>query len=527
MRSVLIVDDEAIVIRALEKGVHWDEIGVEKVYTAREVKSAREILQQHPVDVILCDIEMPHVNGLELVRWVKTRMPQIVVLLLTGHADFSYAKEAISLGVYDYLLKPVVYKDLQEIIDKALEESCNRQKEQEFKTAWKDNQESLMADFMRELVRSEDVYSKEQMLNLAKSYHLEFGFEDMFLMVYMKVKALEQGGDRRDAIAEYMGYVRRLFGELPNMHYLMNPWEETVLLMYRIMPGQPVEENRVRERAVDLIQLAYTYGPYTVSCYISEIFNLEEMNLMLLKLKEKSENNVLYDRKVYLVSRLNTSAAKPEKMELDTKKWIGMLEDGKFEALIQSVDFSLHHIVISGDMDKERLMQIYSVFMQMIYFHMKLREYAVHEVFEIEKLSDWQQKAVKSVEAFREFVRKICAGLESYEKSEQSLDSVVGRAKKYINEHMAEEISREEIAAYVSLSENYLSKIFKKETGYSISDYVLLRRMTQAKTLLIETTYSVSEIALAVGYSNSAYFIKMFKREVGKTPNEYRKEMRI
>lgn len=527
MSDILIVDDEIIVIRAIEKGVCWEELGIKKIYTAREVKGAKVVLEHHPVNVILCDIEMPNASGLELVKWLHEKMPEVVVILLTGHADFEYAREAISLGVFEYLLKPVVYKQLQDKIASALLEAEARKKDMEIKKAWKDNQESLMADFLRTLIKSDDVYTKEQMYLLSRSFHLEFVPEDMFLPVYIKVKSIHESDSSREAFGEFMSYVRRLFSLDGQMFYLLNPWEEVVVVLYQLQPDIPIPEEAVREKAVKLTQLAYTYGNYLVSCYISEIFQLTEINLILRKLREKSENNVIYDRKVFLVSRRNTSVRKPGKVELDTKKWIGFLECSQFKPLIQSVDFALHHLVISGEMDKERLTQIYSVFMQMIFFYMKNHEFPVFDVFMMEELSGWQVKAVRSVEDFRKFVCYVVEALEKYKKNVQDADSLVGKARKYIDEHLSEDISRESIAAYVALSENYLSKIFKKETGYSISDYLLIRRMAQAKTLLIETARPVGQIAMEVGYSNSAYFIKMFKREVGKTPNEYRKEMRI
>ena len=107
------------------------------------------------------------------------------------------------------------------------------------------------------------------------------------------------------------------------------------------------------------------------------------------------------------------------------------------------------------------------------------------------------------------------------------MGDVVGVVKKYIDEHLAEKISRPDIAEYVALNENYLSRLFHKEIGCSISDYILRKRVNMAKKLLISTKLSVSAIGERVGYDTTTYFIRLFKREVGKTPKEYRKEMKI
>ena len=150
---------------------------------------------------------------------------------------------------------------------------------------------------------------------------------------------------------------------------------------------------------------------------------------MLNKLREKSENNVMYDRKVFLVSRLNTKAHRPEPVALDTKKWIGFLESGRLEELVQSVDFTLHHMVITGEMDKERLTQVYSVFMQMIFYYMKSHEYSVYEGFSVEELTDWQVRAVKSVEDFGSLSATWCRGLISAAKRSKAWTPLWGGQK--------------------------------------------------------------------------------------------------
>ena len=106
-------------------------------------------------------------------------------------------------------------------------------------------------------------------------------------------------------------------------------------------------------------------------------------------------------------------------------------------------------------------------------------------------------------------------------------NDVISEAKKYIEEHLGEKISRSEIADYVFLNENYLSRLFHKEVGCSISKYILEKRLALSKKLLIQTKLSVSEIGEKVGYDTTTYFVRIFKQETGKTPNEFRKDMRI
>lgn len=117
--NILLVDDQSAIVENLKNGIHWTELGFSDVYTACSAKEAKLILVNNYVDVLLTDIEMPEENGMELLRWVKERYPEIIGIFLTSHADFAYAKEAISLGGFDYILQPARYADVEKVLREA------------------------------------------------------------------------------------------------------------------------------------------------------------------------------------------------------------------------------------------------------------------------------------------------------------------------------------------------------------------------------------------------------------------------
>ena len=116
--SVLLVDDEELALMGLEEGIEWESLNVDKVYKCHSKDTAIRMLKIYPVDIIITDIEMPNGNGLSLIRWVKENKPEIKAIFYTGYAEFSYAQEALRLGVEDYLLKPIPYDELMTIIQK-------------------------------------------------------------------------------------------------------------------------------------------------------------------------------------------------------------------------------------------------------------------------------------------------------------------------------------------------------------------------------------------------------------------------
>lgn len=116
--NVLIADDEEIALLGLEEGINWEELDVDRIYKCHSRDTAIRMLQTYQVDFIITDIEMPNGNGLELIKWVKDNKPKIRSVFYTGHAEFSYAQEALRLGVEDYLLKPIAYEELEKILFK-------------------------------------------------------------------------------------------------------------------------------------------------------------------------------------------------------------------------------------------------------------------------------------------------------------------------------------------------------------------------------------------------------------------------
>ena len=120
--NLLLVDDDAYVLEALQKSLDWDTMGIENVYTAQSVNRARKIIEDIPIQILVCDIEMPKENGFELLKWLKEKEYIITEILLTSYAEFKYATEAIKYGCYAYALKPIDYEELEKLITGAIEE---------------------------------------------------------------------------------------------------------------------------------------------------------------------------------------------------------------------------------------------------------------------------------------------------------------------------------------------------------------------------------------------------------------------
>ncbi len=121
--NILIVDDQKTIVDGLKGGLDWKKIGIDRVHTACSAKEAKLVLLNFEIDILLTDIEMPEENGISLLQWTKQRYPQIVGIFLTSHADFEYAREAIKLGGFDYILQPVRYEEVEKVLLRAVAEA--------------------------------------------------------------------------------------------------------------------------------------------------------------------------------------------------------------------------------------------------------------------------------------------------------------------------------------------------------------------------------------------------------------------
>ena len=138
--NLLIVDDEYLVVEEVVTVTDWELLGITEIYSATNAVSAVRILNEKKIDIMICDIEMPKENGLSLIQWIQDMYPEIINIILTGYPDFNYARSAISLGVYRYLLKPIAFDELEETIASVVE------KLEEYKTKNKPEADPEIAD---------------------------------------------------------------------------------------------------------------------------------------------------------------------------------------------------------------------------------------------------------------------------------------------------------------------------------------------------------------------------------------------
>lgn len=519
MCQILLVDDELLTIQAIERNINWHSCGIKRVLLCDNVPQARELLEQEEITMVISDIEMPGEDGISFVSWIRQERPWMPIFFLTGFTEFEYAKAAVSLKAEDYILKPVNYCELEEKIRDALKKVELKKQEGRMQQQFALHRDELYGEWIRYILGSAVEPSQKEILCLVERFHLDFTIDCCYLLARLRLQRKEEfsweylAGMKQELVEILEGHGRTAYTanfQDGRLDFCVKYQEEAV--------GFPEE---IRE---SLARLAAGWET-ACCCFLSEPVKVEQIIPMVRKIADRDVRNVLYQNKLILVGLRNIPAGEREET-VDDRKWRELLENRKFEQLASAIDFSLQGLVVSNLMDRESLNVVYNHFMQLMYHYIGENFTQREAMLRDGRLGELQKKALNSVEDFRRFMHLF---LECMQQNLMEADEnrMVAEVKKYIDQHLTERISRIQVAEHVALNENYLSRLFHQEMGMSISDYILQKRIVLAKRLLVQTDRSVSEIGNEVGYDATAYFIRLFKREVGKTPKEYRKDMRI
>jgi two-component system, response regulator YesN len=533
---LLVVDDEAFALKSVVDTIDWRSLQITEVFSASDAEEARERLGEYAVDVMICDIEMPGENGLELLDWMRKRGIATETIFLTGHDKFDYAQTALQIGCFDYLLKPIAHDRLKDTVMRALRKLEDTQrklslhsKAERYENLLKTQRHVLIDRFWIDLIEpageTASVSVSEPHTSYLSMIHPEFSANDVFIPLLLSVDRWKQSfGSRDENILEYamMNSARET---------VLRDWMGTVvkcrsgaifIIIYdavRIADDKKELEWRCRRFIADCNQYFYSH----VSCYIGLPGLITGIAASCAELLDMERRNVSRSDAIFIeggnyedqVSML--SVIWPSELAV-------LFESGKKEELQRRLDELFRVYENQKSFSKENLKAFYYHFVSMIYQTFHKNGISVDHALESLNRHDDMLQATKSLSQLKAWTKRmIDASMTAREKHRNREPSVVELIEQYVLSHMSEDLTREDIAAFLHFNPAYLSRLFKKETGLSLSDYIMDQRMTQAKRLLSESDLKVSDVAEITGYRNFSYFSKLFKKQEGFTPQEFRK----
>lgn len=521
--NLLIVDDEIVTTEVLKEKLDRKYLGIEEIYTAYNVAMAEKILRQERIEVILCDVEMPQANGLELLNWVRDNQGEVEFLFLTSHEKFEYVYGAMQKRAANYLLKPIDIPKINQALYVVIENIRRQKQLKEVKEYWNYGKRKILRDFWRNLLLGELTGDDKIQGELVK-----LGIEDMireqYILVFFqfqkeKIFGHSQGESRQldqFIIENILAESLTDEFEMANIIHLEERQQYNVIAV-----SDKAKEDMRSQVQTARSMLEQYYNKALCAVYISEEDKLCRLGTVRREIQDYAREHIYDNGEIIFFSEVGKQTERFQK-RLDEKFVLQCLEKGERVKLLEY----LQKIIVGiQKVDKSRiqmeyfqmdLMQIVGIF---LYTHrMNLESFFLDESYK--KIRDRSLTSTLClIQWSAHYVNKVFDEIRDREKGKSVTDTMVD----YIHNHYEENVNRNILAEIVHLSPEYVGKIFKKEMGVGINEYLNQLRIQKAQNLLDSTNYKIIDIALMVGYDNMPYFSSIFKKTVGMSPAEYKK----
>ncbi|WP_336784628.1 helix-turn-helix domain-containing protein [Paenibacillus sp. MMO-177] len=530
MYTLLIVDDEMIAVKAIASGIDWSGLPISSIYEAYDYDEAVELLTNHSIDILITDIEMPGKSGLHLLEFVHQHYPDLATIITTGHANFDYAQKAIKHGSLHYLLKPLDFSELKGLVTNALMKINEMKKVKQYtadydtyQKQWNQQLPILRERFWQDLINERSSVAQDKLQAAAELYHIPVTEDMHVLPILISVEQWQAALTTRDE--EILEYALRnaadelLLGTYPGQILQERHGSNVALLFFeRLEDCSSLFTSEMTERCTKYIQQCRTYFRVNLSCYIGEAVPIPSVSAMFRELILMEKNNLTKHQTV-LYYRDHKENHSESRLTLPPyTEWQTLVETRKKNDLIERI-----HLWFDGMLEEsatpQSLQAFYGSYLNLFY-QVGINKGISSLPFDLDCNL---QSALRSIPHAREWAIQVAERFFEWNEEQPNYQSsVIEAASDYIYEHLDNELSREQIAEHVHLNPAYLSRLFKKEKGISLSDFIVKVRMEKAKQLLQEPEIKISNAASSVGYTHFSHFAKMFKKVIGQTPQEYR-----
>jgi len=533
MYKVFLVEDEIVIREGIKNKIHWEEEGFKIVGDESDGELAYPMIIREQPDILITDIKMPFMDGLELSKLLKKDMPNLKIIIISGYSDFGYAQQAIDIGVNEYMLKPVTPDKLVAAVKNAAAAIEKERKEkgilEQYQLLVYQKQGEKRKDFFDALVSgkmtlSQIIEQEEELgINMMASAFcvLLFQFkvqEDMYeysneivecearmeqeLRTFPDIKVFERGTD---------GWAFILLGE--NDVRIDELTQELCNLLIRICDGKVHFFGGIGRGVHRVRDLQQSYLDAN-SAFSLRYFQSKDQFL--------SYNDVR-NIKAQIGNRINVSDLNLEKHDRN------LLEDFLKRGTIQDVDGFVdsyfegfganamssalfrHYIILDGC----------SVIMKFIKSFNYPKEMIDNSLKSMNSVTD-QLSSLENCGTFYKSILKEAIDLRN-KNSQKRYAGLIEQAKEYINlKFIMSDLTLDKVASTVNVSPNYFSSLFNQETGMTFIEYLTDIRMEKAKDYLRCSGKKITEIGILVGYQDSHYFSYIFRKTQNCTPSEYR-----
>lgn len=523
---ILLVDDDPIILEDIRNSIHWEKLGIHSVFTALDATEARAILLREPMDIIVCDIEMPQESGLELLCWYRQQQWDGQFLLLTSYAKFEYATQALQLRAEAYLTKPFNVETMEMALQKAVQDrrKALAQAQTNALGQWiVGNIRETHLSVWHQLLSGSTTTSYQHLIQRLRKTPLEMDMDASYRLVLSKITNLEE--DLETYGNELLTFMLQniqseTFSGAPENQNVLSYNYPGCYLLVAVCPDGP--DGDFRRKCTSLQNHFSKLLTSTVTfcimnpCKIADFHQVFRQGTRLLSqcVAFYGETFFEYQSEDYLHDRAPI---------LKIPQLAEYLETGNKREFMTYLKKVLDARVQSAVLDASMLKSIHREIQQAMYSHMSKQGIQISLLINDSLSESIAAKADRSALDLLRSTDFFLDKLFAYEKELERSRSLIENINNYIHLHYGENIGRNEIGAAFYLVPEYLSKLYKKSTGINLKDYINDYRMEQAKKLLQASKKNVGEIAADVGFDNLSYFSTLFKKNTGMTPLEYRR----
>lgn len=529
--NILIADDEQHVREAIKLLVDWQALGVDRIIEAENGTVAIELAERYQPELIVTDMIMPGKNGIDFLEWLQQHLPHSKKIAVSGHDDFDFVRNTLKYGGMDYLLKPIDAEQLNETLLKA--KGCwEREESTRHEQQRKNIEMNQLKPVYRDKIFSNLVTDPSYYASVQDMLHSEFGLGPdirqcqivIISLDFMERTVIEKFNHHRDLLFFSLTNICNEFLRKGNCGYACRYWNsenEIIILYWKRFERLHDLLAEINEGFYSTLRGRFDFGVGTAQPFPEGLGKSYKEAQTALRFRNMLENNTWLHRyeakEKPAISTLQFSdfeekfklsvlSGKRAEIEFAVNDWIEAVKRLPVITVEQMELWRHEYHVIRSQWLKQRMAE-----------NTPLPELPALPIpvdeFGRLSLSLWQQELADQWAAFAGLIGRM------QHKERNAIYSIA----QYIEQNYGQEVTLQDIADRFYLSREYISRKFKQEFGVNIFDYLLQIRMDKAKILLQNPNLKITQIAAMVGYPDEKYFSKVFKKEFGQSPGQYRK----
>lgn len=512
MWKVLIADDDVEILNYLSNLIPWEEHEMQICAKARNGTEALNVLKNEPVDILLTDITMPGLSGLELVKEAKRYQQKMKTIILTCHENFTYAKTAIDLGVCGYMVKYMLEPTSFLKTLKSITMDMSQKKEQEDRVKAmaeevEQNRSALIEKKLGDLLRRGPI-TEESARKLAQNLHVS---ENHIQIAALFFQESSEAAIQEKGILFYA--VKNIVAELMAAYPVSYPYacnQEVLVLFFR----EKVEKRRIAHALAEMEKQVETLLHARLTIVLSMPNNQLSQFAELIERLEQRRNEHFYPGSSCVIWEEEVGH-QTDSRTISQASLLKKLHAGDFAGVEQEI-----HDTFMLFQQQNTAPSIVESFCNS--FVRELEE----QLYRQGILEQWQATHANSWEGYKKEMEAAFSWFRKVQAAEnrKEMRDEIAWVIDYITQNLQKKISCETMANMVNMNAAYFSRLFKKETGESFSDYLSRIRVERATMLLKHSSLSVEEITERVGLSNMHYFYRMYKKHTGTLPGKVRKK---